>query len=670
MPNQKVLAYPKRGASFDRLIASLHDLHFRQEPFLAVLRHKEFGYSLTLKAHPHIPIEKSIEASWVKENHFPKSLYQFELDKIIIPGPAALVFVPARYFLDDDSLSSDIPERIDPFHDRQVVRVNCLKSNIEATLIQNSIAFDGQLIDFSPFGFRVDVSAQNPQNFYWLNQDCPITLFLRDARSQDILFCGEALISRTTQGEEHREMVLFPTAQQAARYKPKEARTKRFEMSPSPTLNFSHPLTGKMYCLKVVDIATLGFGVSESSDKACLLAGLLLPKIQVLIADSLLMTFSGQVVYREDKGDTIRCGIAILDMTVEDHSKLIGLVHQTEDEGAYVTPHHDPEEVMQFFFESGFIYSRKYAEIAKEKDQFLLSCRRLYSSSEGIARSFVYREKGMMTGHISALRIYRHAWLSHHHAALSNRRAGFKVLKQISDFINDSYYLNPVQLRYVAAIWRPDNSFPAKFFGRFAESQEDPQKCSMDTFAYFRSSVDQCQDWGPLSGPPWELVKAREADLYEFEGFYNKVSGGLLARAFDLTPDTFTDDSVSRAYRASDLKRERHLYALRHGVDMVAFIEVQDSDIGLNLSDLTNAVTIFVLRQEVFTPKILRMLQCIMAVKHNKENHPVLLYPRECAQNLRIEYEKDYTIWILNLEHSDAYMKHLGGYVKRRANGG
>jgi len=670
MADHKVLTYPGRRISRDRLVSALNYLHFRQEPLKVQLRHKEYDSLITLEASPGLPENHRLESRWLKTGNFPRNIHRFTLEKIIVPASQALVISPISYFWDDESVTVELPDEVEPFHGRQVERSICPYGQVEATVIQSSIGFCGELLDFSPVGLHIRINARHPQNFYWLNLDQPVTVSLKRQGEESVLYCGEARVARASRGDDQREMVLQPTTTQAARYRPRQARTKRLTMRPAPTVSFRHPLTGQSYHLKICDIATLGISVEEAPERSSLVAGLLLPELQVFIADSPFLRFSGQVVYRQEINGRVRCGITILDIDIEEHYKLIGLVHQTEDEHAYVYPHGDPEEFMQFFFESGFLYPSKYAEIASEKERFLDACRRLYGGSKGIARSFVYREDGKMTGHISALRIYRRTWLNHHHAALSSHRAGLKVLRQISDFINDSYYLNPVQLRYVAAIWRPNNSFPAKFFGRFAERLSDPAKCSMDTFAYLSGpGNDLCHDWGPINGPPWELAKAQQSDIYEFQGYYQKVSGGLLPEAFDLTPESFNDTSVAEAYKASNLRRERHLYALRHGCDLVALIDVQDSDTGLNMSELTNAVFIYILDQEVFSPKVLQMLQCIMAVKHRKEKHPVLLYPSEYAKRHRLDYEKDYTVWILNLDYSDAYMENLNGYVNRRAHG-
>jgi hypothetical protein len=220
-------------------------------------------------------------------------------------------------------------------------------------------------------------------------------------------------------------------------------------------------------------------------------------------------------------------------------------------------------------------------------------------------------------------------------------------------------------MRYVVGIWRPANDFPAKFFGKFAENLKNPSLCSMDTFTYMKSSVDTCRDWDGSQGT-WEVAKATRQDISEFCGWYQKRSGGLLTQAFDLTLDTFNDQTVAEEYRAAGLKRERHLYAVRYGLDLKALVDVQDSDTGLNLSELTSAVYIYVLDERMITPKLLEFIQCMVAVKTQREANTVMLYPNTYVKRYQMEGKKEYTVWILNLniEGTDAYIKHLSRYCR------
>ena len=282
-----------------------------------------------------------------------------------------------------------------------------------------------------------------------------------------------------------------------------------------------------------------------------------------------------------------------------------------------------------------------------------------------IGRCFVYVENGEIYGHVSTLRIYRYAWLDHHHAAISKGRSGLRVLRQLSDFHSDAYVLNPWQMRYTVGIWRPDNEFPAKIFGKLATNLNKPELCSLDTFAYLQTTLDTCKNWDDLQGP-WEVAKANRQDLYEFEAFYQKNSGGLLSEAFDLTAKAFDDRSLAEEYARCGLRRERHLYAVRYGVDLKALIEVQESDTGLNLSELTSAVYIYILDHHMVTPRILEFIQCMVAVKHQQEKMIVMLYPSTYTEHYQMDISKKYTVWILKLDSDGlaAYMKHLSRWCK------
>ncbi|MBE0598035.1 MAG: hypothetical protein IH614_12265 [Desulfuromonadales bacterium] len=655
--DDRILHYPERHIKRPQITNRLNMLHFRQEPILVSLRHREYGYLVTLQAMPRVCQGELLQADWLDNNgQKPRNLHQFTLEKIIIPGSSlALEYAPENAWLDDDLVQMEIPDRIKAISGRQISRHKGVAA-IEARLTQNSIGFQGCLTDFSPLGMRLEVHNSQAQSLHWLDLDKPISLTLQ--RHQEVIFSGPVIVLRQEGDRDRQSVVVQPERDNAPRYKPKVSRTKRLAVKPSPDICFSHPLTGGSFTLPVRDIATLGVCVEESREHSVLMAGMVLPDISLNTFGSPFVTFTGQVVYRREVDGKILCGITILNIDDDDHFRLIGLVHRTEDEHAYVRLNHDPEKFFDFLFDAGFLYPSKYSTIVSQRDEFIKAYNQLYLNPNKIARCFVYLEKGQIFGHVSALKIYRHTWLNHHHAATGKRTSGLKVLRQISNFHNDSYVLGQLQMRYVVGVWRPDNSFPERFFGTFCREVADPQKCSMDQFVYLQCSVDKCLCWDDLKGP-WEFTRATRSDLAEFEGFYRSGSGGLLAKAFDLTPDTFEDTTVAEQYRASGFKRERHVYALRYGLDLKALIEVQDSDTGLNLSELTNAVNLFILDTNMVTPKVLEFLQCLIAVKHQRYQYPIMLYPHSYAERYRLEQSKQYMVWILNVEFSDQYMSHL-----------
>ena len=77
------------------------------------------------------------------------------------------------------------------------------------------------------------------------------------------------------------------------------------------------------------------------------------------------------------------------------------------------------------------------------------------------------------------------------------------------------------------------------------------------------------------------------------------------------------------------------------------------SDIGLNMSDLTNCVNVFVLDPEELTRDTLSLALSILFIRFGKESMPVLIYPLSYAQSQKIVYERTYTLWVLSMLHTD-----------------
>ncbi len=224
-------------------------------------------------------------------------------------------------------------------------------------------------------------------------------------------------------------------------------------------------------------------------------------------------------------------------MDIQDHLKLIALLHQTKNKNSYICNHVDLDALWNFFFETGFIYPDKYAVIQKNKKQIKETYAKIYTRNPHIARHFIYQDKGTIYGHMAMIRFYESAWMIHHHAARksSANKAGLIVLDQIGRMINDSHRLYSLHMDYMICYYRPDNKFPSRVFGGAAKSIKDPKGCSLDGFAYFhfnnriRSTPDLPDGW--------RISETRPEDLQELVDFYEHTSGGLMLEAIDLKPE-------------------------------------------------------------------------------------------------------------------------------------
>jgi len=222
--------------------------------------------------------------------------------------------------------------------------------------------------------------------------------------------------------------------------------------------------------------------------------------------------------------------------------------------------------------------------------------------------------------------------------------------------------LSPDKIGYVAGVYRPENRFPAKYFSEIVRVLDNPGAASLDYFSYFSQIPDPPGEWLWAKTPPvWEVDKATTDDLFDFEGYYNNVSGGCLAKALDLTPQDFERKALQEEYSKLGLKRIRHLYAIRKNGVLRALLELHQADTGLSLSRVDRAVLAFVLDNEL-PPNLLFTIIRGLTGKLELDAPPLMVYPRDYATAHGLEVDKRYDMMILNVAHGEEYMKFLDAY--------
>jgi hypothetical protein len=607
-----------------------------------------------------------VDCLWIEDKNITQILQSYRFSNILITNGQKLLKVePEVIRIDAVGISVLLPETCTEISSRKARRYLC--QGISVQLIQNSTVFSGTLMDFNGFSFRVKLTAAPPQTFDWVNPEHPVNVILSDAVVT--IYTGECKIIRHTHGQNSRNYILEPLKNEIHRFKQKEFRSERYVLTPSPNLVSRHPLTGMRVDLKVVDLSGSGFSVEEGEYNTTLLPGMILHELELNFASSYKIKCSAQVVFRKEMVDPngdkwIKCGLALLDMDIRDHLKLISMLHQAKNKNSYICNDVDLDALWDFFFETGFIYPDKYAAIQKNKKQIKETYAKIYTQNPQIARHFIYQDKGTIYGHMAMLRFYDSAWMIHHHAARKSalNKAGLIVLDQIGRMINDSHRLYSLHMDYMICYYRPDNKFPSRVFGGAAKNIDDPKGCSLDSFAYhhFNNAPRSKSD---LPGG-WQITQTEPEDLQELAGFYNHTSGGLLLEALDLIPEKLYSDSLSKEYEQQGLTRLRYLYSLKHNGYLKAVFLVNKSDVGLNLSDITNCVKVFVTDSEEFKAEILQAAIIKIANKTDKKDFPVLIYPAAFADEKQIPYDKTYNLWICSLQYSDAYFRYLKRLVR------
>jgi hypothetical protein len=662
-----IIEFPQdneKEISINKLINRLNYLNFQDGSLLVNFKHTKYTRTVSLEAKPLPCQDDLLECSWVEPSEVLMKTRASVFENIfVIDGYKLVVVTPTVLEMNERSISFRLPETAREVCYRKVRRHLC--EGVSAQLMQNSALFDGQLLDFNAVSFRVEVHTVPPQTFQWVDPDLPVNVVFSTAWGPR--YSGECRIIKQNSGQKSRTFVLEPLTLQKPRFKPKNYRSARQQLVPSPNAMFTHPFTGRPVDLKVIDISGGGFSIEEDASDSVLLPGMIIDRVDLNFANSFISSCQVQVVYRrptEGDQNTVRCGLTILDMDIQDHVRLLALIYQVNSKDSYLCNKVDMDQLWQFFFETGFIYPGKYQHIKGNKEKYRELYEKLYTQNPRIARHFIYQKRGAILGHMATLRFYENSWMIHHHAAAKSEsnHGGLVVLNQITRFNNDSHRLYSIHMNYVFCYYRPENKFPHKAFGGIARHLKNNKACSLDEMAYLHvrrefNSLQRMSD-------SWGMTPTVKADLQELESFYENNSGGLMIDALDLDATMIEPGEIYREYEDLGFKRERHLFSLKQHGSLVAVFMINFSDVGLNMSDLTNCVTVYVLDPEALSRDTLSLALSILFIRFNQEDMSVLLFPLSYAQSQQISYERTYILWIMSMLHADKGYVYLDRLLK------
>lgn len=654
----------KQKVSLSQLINKLNRLNFKEEPVLFNLKHKLHGHTISLYAHPEPCMDAELECNWLEEEEGnDQRLRAFDLTNLVITdGQRSIKIEPSLLSINGRQITVKLPEECFEAHSRQIKRYPC--QDIKASIVVNSARYQGQLLDFNAFYFRVNLKAEPPQTFDWINGNIPINLTL--ANDSRVVYVGDCNVIRQTSGRTSREFVLKPSRNQYQRFRTREFRSDRHELLPNLNVAFTHPITKKTMSLKMVDLSGSGFALVESYEAATLLPGMILEDVGIHLTSRSKLECTAQIIHRTHLPDnkTVKIGLALLDIDPLEHMELVSLLQQAKDPDTYVSNQVDIDALWDFFFDTGFIYPKKYASMVSNKEKFKETYIKLYAQQPNIARHFIQMEHNKILSHFAMLRLYEKTWCLHHHAAVSGKRkSGLIVLDRLCDFINDTHPIDSSNTHYTTGFYRTDNKFPVTFYGGATEHLNNPKACSIDDFAYLNFEpvpVDAADN-----SERWELSATNKGDLEDLRGFYEKNSGGLLLDAFDLTPESMGHNTLSDEYAKSGFKREVHHMSIRKDGDLKAVLAVNQTDVGLNFSDLTNALQMFVVDGSGFKGHEFKALLSLVAANFNLKGFPVMVYPTDFMVDKSIPFEKTYRCNVISSHFWDDYMRYLRNFLKR-----
>jgi hypothetical protein len=641
-----------------RLVDALNYVNFRKDSVIVNLEHVRYGSILSLRAVPEPCTGEALSCLWTDvcppnvamHYVFRNLMVDRGLDLLVVDGEAAE--------LTDESITLVLPVHCRALQPRKAKRHACV--GVQATLMQDGASFAGSLEEFTVLSFRVLLSAQPPLTFEWISIEHPVYVILSDGK--DTLYSAECKIVRQTDTKQLRAFVLEPVE---GEHRTRHDRTgsEGHSLAPHPGVVFDHPLTGKKIRLEVDRISPCWFSVVERYDASVLFPGLVIPAIEIEAVPGFAVTCRGQVsrgILRNGDGEKhIEWRIIVVDMGIEDQGKLFAWLQRLVHRKSHSYGSIDLEDLLTFFFDTGFVYPEKYEALRSKREEFKETYRKLYLENPAIARHFIQMDKGAIQGHLSMIRFYQNTWMMHHHASTGEQGAGLAVLREVTDYVNDYRYLYSSHMDYLICYFRPNNRFPNRMFGGFARVLNNLQECSVDSFAYFNLEP-------PVEAPVggdclWGLHASTKEDLSELRNFYERTSGGLLVKALDLEPERIDADGLNMEYRNLGFKRERTLYSLKKGDQLKAVFMALVSDVGLNMSNLTNCVHVFVIDQNDLPLDQLYRHLGALGPRYAEGEMAVLLHPVSFADQWGVSYEKIYNLWAFDTKHTDRFYEYMEG---------
>lgn len=660
--HQEILGHADSAKTIEQseIINLWNRIHFMDGAIYVQIHHPDSHQDILVEARPVACCGHAMTCQWPKESGH---MEEASIANVFLTDGLSLYLLPAHIKdVQRNYFTMEAPDQGYVLGQRQARRYRC--AGIDAEVAQNEFRARGQLTVFSSRAFSIKIGAEGNDSFHRFDEDTPSTVTLF-REGQAILTASCACI-RQTSDQGLRQMVFAPSPAPVSRFLKKKYRAPRVSIKPRPNITFEHPLIGKTFQLDIQNLSASGFAVFVSSDEDVLMTKMILPDVTMNFDGALKVHCKAQVLNRVERDEYIRYGFVILDMDIVTYNRLSHIVMNTVDPGIHIADAVDADEVWELFFESGFIYPKKYEGLQEYRQSLKETYLRLYRDNPAVFSQVTYQRNGRIYGHVSMVHAYEKTWMVQHLAArpLDKMRTGLQILKQVIHYFDSLYCLPAVGMDYMMFYFRPENHFPDRFFGDFARHLNNPRACSLDLFSYLNY---------PTSGLPrrlpegWLMNDCHDEDRTALTAFYRRVSNGLLMDVLHSGQNLQPGESLSDLYASCGYIRKCRSLSLAQDGKLKAVLIVNQSDAGLSLSDFLNGIKILVCDAAGLTWPILSAAVSQLTGNYGIDQIPLLIYPSDYLPAQGIPCEKRYNLWIMDMDHGRDYVEYRHGRRKFHA---
>lgn len=369
--------------------------------------------------------------------------------------------------------------------------------------------------------------------------------------------------------------------------------TQRFQPPEDAPVQVSvrSPITGEVTIPNAVDLTATSVSFMLRPERDLFPVGTLLEDVQLTFANGDSFQLGGKVTrhgYPSEVGGEPRlhCAIEFANDGGSSFGELAARIAMSALPEVSTDINATTEQIWEFLERSGFLYPEKVARLDVPAVTRTMDC--LVGSPNDVAKTWLVRHEQRIVAHLSSIRLFQSTWGLQHLSATSHKR-GASWASMLNLALADFCEQHP-GIEWLRVAYRPNNKWPEHVFGRFAHRVRDPNLSDFRTFSYMTSPTE-------LETPDerstyWETRAFSPDDLGVLEACLVEEGQSILLPSADVSSEHIELREVSESYEKIGLHRRREIIVAERKGRIAGFALLEISSPGLNLSELTNAMTI------------------------------------------------------------------------------
>ncbi|MBI1423840.1 MAG: hypothetical protein GC149_10280 [Gammaproteobacteria bacterium] len=434
-----------------------------------------------------------------------------------------------------------------------------------------------------------------------------------------------------------------------------------FENRSDAFIEFTHPFSKVHKMALMYDVSNSGISIIMQGSKYAMPIGLMIEKasMQLPLHPRLEVSLLVKGYYQEEAADnTLKVCMEFVNASAMLVKEVSNFVQHKLSTHLLDATYEDIEELWYFYFETGFIYKDKRRQLQENSETVKNTFRALLKSNTPLIKKILYKEDGVIKGHVTAIKVFDQTLMVQHLNALKTNSgpAAMHVIRAITSYFMDSKANDVSGSRYICFYYRPNNFYPNLVFGSAVKLIDNPDLCWIDTYQFCLPAPENKTE---AQDPDIDVYEAQESDLVELENILIDEKDFRIMRLEGMVRETMADMSLSKSYEDIGLYRYRKIIVAKNrSTGQSVYAACTYGSPGLNFSELTNSIKLFYASDT--RQKLQQMIDsvCDYALKtyeNTDVRNPALLLKSDQPAPACFEIEKNYTLFALDVRHTKKF---------------